>query len=313
MVPRTTFMAALLAVTGMAAAADIENQPAQMMPLASKSLLLDVANAGSRFVAVGERGHILASVDGHQWAQANVPTRATLTAVTFADAEHGWAVGHDAVILATEDGGQNWTLQNFEPDLEKPFLDVMFLSPTRGFAIGAYSLFYETIDGGESWTEHDTPARDDEWHFNAIERLNNGTLVIVGESGTVAVSRDDGESWESVPSPYAGSYFDAVAHGENGVLIFGLRGNAYRSDSTDEIAWTKVNTGTGQTLSGGTVLPSGETVIVGLNGTVLQSNDGGRSLERLPNRVGASLNSVLVNNGRLLAVGDRGTHIIELR
>jgi len=27
MVPRTTFMAALLAVTGMAAAADIENQP----------------------------------------------------------------------------------------------------------------------------------------------------------------------------------------------------------------------------------------------------------------------------------------------
>ena len=36
MVPRTTFMAALLAVTGMAAAADIENQPAQMMPLAKR-------------------------------------------------------------------------------------------------------------------------------------------------------------------------------------------------------------------------------------------------------------------------------------
>ena len=36
-------------------------------------------------------------------------------------------------------------------------------------------------------------------------------------------------------------------------------------------------------------------------------------MERLPNGVGVSLNSVLVNNGRLLAVGDRGSHIIELR
>lgn len=312
MVRRTVVMAALVAVSAMAVAAEIENKPAQIMPLASKSLILDAVHAGPRFVAVGERGHVLASVDGREWVQAEAPTRATLTAVAFADAEHGWAVGHDAVIITTADGGQNWSLQNFEPKLEKPFLDVLFLSPTRGFAVGAYSLFYETTDGGETWTEHDTPIRDDEWHFNAIERLNNGVLVIVGESGTVAVSRDEGETWESVPSPYAGSYFDAIAHGDTGVMIFGLRGNAYRADSTDEIAWTKVQTGTGQTLLGGATLPSGETVIVGLNGTVLRSVNGGRALERLPNEVGVSLNSVLVNNGRLLAVGDRGTHIIEL-
>lgn len=312
MVRCTAALTALMAVAGMASAAEVENQPAQIMPLASQSLMLDAVNAGPRFVAVGERGHVLASLDGRDWVQANVPTRATLTAVAFADANHGWAVGHDAVIVHTDDGGQTWDLQNFEPELERPFLDVLFLSEDRGFAIGAYSLFYETSDGGATWTEHDTPAREDEWHFNAITQLRNGNLVIVGESGTVAISNDEGETWESVPSPYAGSYFDAVPYGDAGVMIFGLRGNAYWSQSIDEIAWTKVRTGTGQTLLGGATLPSGEAVIVGLNGTVLKMVDNGLAMERLPNAVGVNLNSVLVNNGRLLAVGDRGSHIIEL-
>ena len=39
-----------------------------------------------------------------------MPTSVTLTAVRFADAQHGWAVGHGGVILATQDGGEQWTL-----------------------------------------------------------------------------------------------------------------------------------------------------------------------------------------------------------
>ena len=43
---------------------------------AVESLLLDVAHAGARLVAVGDRGHILYSDDnGASWAQAKVPTR----------------------------------------------------------------------------------------------------------------------------------------------------------------------------------------------------------------------------------------------
>src|SRR5690349_8937389 len=45
--------------------------------LAAKSLLLDVARAGSRLVAVGDRGHVLLSDDeGGTWRQVIVPTRA---------------------------------------------------------------------------------------------------------------------------------------------------------------------------------------------------------------------------------------------
>ena len=44
-------------------------------------------------------------------------------------------MGHDAAILHTTDGGKTWTLQNFQPELEKPFLDVLFLDNQHGFAM----------------------------------------------------------------------------------------------------------------------------------------------------------------------------------
>src|SRR6187551_1324135 len=90
---------------------DSANRPAEIEPLASSSLLLDLAVAGTRIVAVGERGHVMLSDDqGATWRQAkSVPTRTMLTAVYFADDEYGWAVGHDETILNTMDGGETWT------------------------------------------------------------------------------------------------------------------------------------------------------------------------------------------------------------
>ena len=43
---------------------DVLDTPAQMSPLASKTLMQAVARAGSRLVAVGQRGHIVVSTDG---------------------------------------------------------------------------------------------------------------------------------------------------------------------------------------------------------------------------------------------------------
>src|SRR5579859_3734540 len=73
-------------------------------------LLLDAIAVGPDIVAVGERGTILRSTDaGQSWRSATLPASATLTAVNFApDAHHGWAVGHDALILTTGDGGHVW-------------------------------------------------------------------------------------------------------------------------------------------------------------------------------------------------------------
>jgi photosystem II stability/assembly factor-like uncharacterized protein len=139
---------------------DPATAPAQIRPLAEKSLLLDVAKAANHYVAVGARGDVLLSDDAKTWRQVEVPTRATLTAVAAIDAQV-WAVGHDGMILHSADGGEHWQVQRKDPwqaadagaDPEKgaPLLDVLFLDAHRGFAIGAYSLALQTADGGENW------------------------------------------------------------------------------------------------------------------------------------------------------------------
>jgi len=85
---------------------------AAIMPLAHHSLLLDITHAGERIVTVGERGHILYSDDrGSSWTQAQVPTTQMLTAVHFANAQRGWAVGHDGLILVSDNSGKHWRIQ----------------------------------------------------------------------------------------------------------------------------------------------------------------------------------------------------------
>jgi len=91
---------------------DVLDLPARASALARYSPLLDLARAGSRLVAVGQRGHILYSDDeGRRWQQARVPVSSDLNAVTFPTPEQGWAVGGDGVVLHSQDGGASWQKQ----------------------------------------------------------------------------------------------------------------------------------------------------------------------------------------------------------
>lgn len=99
-------LAAAASGTGARNVADTLEQSAQVSTLASRSALNAAAMAGERVVVAGVRGTILYSDDqGLHWQQASVPVTVSLTAMCFADATHGWAVGHRGVILATLDGG----------------------------------------------------------------------------------------------------------------------------------------------------------------------------------------------------------------
>ena len=81
----------------------------QLVPQSQPTL--SVARAGSRLVGVGLRGLIMLSNDeGESWQQVVSPVGSDLVQVRFRDDQHGWIVGHDSVFLATEDGGQTWSV-----------------------------------------------------------------------------------------------------------------------------------------------------------------------------------------------------------
>ena len=255
-----------------------EDSPSVKMPLVAKSLLLDISQAGpNRLVAVGQRGHILISDDkGASFRQVIAPTQATLTSLFFLDEKHGWAGGHDTVILITQDGGETWQKKFYDPDRGKPVLDILFLDTSYGIAIGAYGLYLETRDGGVTWEDKYYESLDDPdmglVHFNAITRSPDGTLIIAGEAGFLARSSDSGATWEALEKNYLGSYFSALFTHKGTLIIAGLRGNAFRSTDNGN-SWERIITQTLQSINHCVQNSDGRILLSGLGSTLLISHD----------------------------------------
>ncbi len=276
-----------------------------LAPLAAESLLLDADLADSRVIAVGERGHVLLSADGGAtWTQAEVPTSRLLCAVAVHDTLEAWAVGHDAIILHTADGGLTWTIQYQDPELESPLFDLWFADRQRGLAIGAYGLCLETTDGGQTWRSRQLGEGDP--HYYSLAEGPRGTLFVAGEFGTLLRSDDRGRTWQTLPSPYHGSFFEILALADGSVLVCGLRGHLYRSEDRGE-SWQPVETGTSAALMGGRQRADGSVVLVGLSGARLTSEDGGQTfrLDQRPDRIAQS-GALELPDGELLLLSEDG-------
>jgi len=309
---------------------DPANKPAELERLAESSLLLDLARAGSRLVAVGERGHVLLSDDeGVHWRQAkSVPTRVMLTAVFFADGEYGWAVGHDETVLNTVDGGETWTRSHFAPEAQQPLLDLWFANRVSGIAVGAYGAYLTTNDGGRNWTsskfappaktaQHDGEAAPDEgdlppdYHLNRIVGVGN-RLFIAAEGGQLYRSDDRGASWRALPSPYDGSFFGLVPIRGEGLLAFGLRGHLYKSADAGD-TWMQLESHTTAMLTDGIAINDLRVIISGLAGVMLVSGDGGETFRLTQQDDRKGISAVLPGSaGAVVVAGEGGVRTLRM-
>ena len=283
------------------------SQPAR---LAFESLLLDGSVAGDRIIVVGERGHILLSNDdGLQWTQVHSPVSVLLTASHMHGAHLGFAVGHDGVILRTENGGLSWEIVHYAPEEERPLLDVWFADDKRGFAVGAFGYFLYTEDQGDSW-HHETIGEAD-YHLNVIASSADSKVYIGAETGIAYRSNNAGTDWQELTPPYSGSWFGALALNNDTVFLCGLRGSLYRSRDAGT-TWQQINTGTTATMTGMTISPNGDIFVSGLDGVLLTSRDRGESftLTQFTDRMGISRVMPLVDGGVVL-LGEFGVRRLE--
>ena len=283
------------------------------------------------------------------WAQAQVPVAVDLVAVHFPDAQRGWAVGHGGVILHTEDGGLSWRKQmdgrqlatllidHWRPlaadgeenpaaafalmDAERfqeegpgrPFLDVYFTDARTGYVAGAYNLLLRTQDGGDSWQVlSDRTDNPGGLHLNAVRVARDGRVYLAAEQGLLLQSPDPQGRFESIPTPYAGTWFGMV-ESEELILLFGLRGNAYVSGDRG-VSWRKVDTGTDSTITAGTLMPDDRVVLVTLDGALLISDDPRSEpfTSLVPDTRMALYGVAPADGASVLVVGARGVSKVDL-
>ena len=275
-----------------------------------RSVMLDVARAGTRIVAVGERGHVLLSDDdGATFRQAaGVPLDLTLTSVSFVDAKQGWAAGHGGVILHTGDGGEHWDIQHRDTAADQPLFSVYFRDREHGWASGLWSLLLATSDGGKTWTRVPlaAPAGQKRADLNLLQVFEGSDrrLFISAEQGTVLSSTDGGATWSYLSTGGAASLWAGTA-GEGATnIVAGLRGKIFRSVDGGA-SWQPVATPVEASITH--LAREGATLWAStVSGAVLRSTDDGRHwqvAQRYPSPVTAMLP---LGGGRLLAFSKQG-------
>ena len=249
------------------------------------ALLLGIASAGERLVAVGEHGLVLLSDDqGASWRQSRqgvVDT--TLSAVTFVDQHHGWAVGREEAILHSRDGGESWQLQHWQPipesGLEAVLLEVLFIDASQGFAVGANGIFMSTNDGGSTWQRTALINNSGfEPHLFDIAGGGETPLWISAEEGTLLRSDDHGRHWQEVTVPFGGSLFGVVPINNSGLLAFAMLGKAFYSPDQGG-SWLELSAATRSAWMNGRVSPNGEIMLAGYRGTLGRYRPGDETIQ----------------------------------
>jgi photosystem II stability/assembly factor-like uncharacterized protein len=309
-----TLTMTLLAWQGPAQAQDtppLKPVPAAASPMATKAAVLGSALAGSRIVTVGEHGVVLLSDDqGAHFRQArSVPLDTTLTSVSFADAQHGWAVGHWGAILRTDDGGETWRVQRLQSQEDRPLFAVHFYDAQHGLAVGLWSLALRTDDGGQTWQSATPPAAPGatkaDYNLWSLFTDAQGLTYASAEHGQVLASPDQGRTWRYLDTGYKGSLWAGVALPDGSLVVAGLRGHVLRSADHGQ-TWQAIDSGTTSSITSlavhGLKLEG-----AGLDGVVLRSDDGGAHLSSSKRPDQLALTSTLaLPQGRTLLFSAQG-------
>jgi photosystem II stability/assembly factor-like uncharacterized protein len=334
-----SLIAILLAVSGASAAwsqvGDALHRPALQVKAPAKAVLIAVAQAGARFIAVGERGLVVLSDDqGRSWRQVPCPVSVGLTMVRFSDERHGVVIGHGGTVMTTADGGESWVVrldgrklasqlqtQASTPDArqkaerliadgpDKPLLDVVLWDAKRMLVVGAYGLALHTEDGGLNWTSWmERIPNPSALHWYVARRQGN-MLLLAGEQGLLVRSADAGVQFEALPTPYKGSWFAGLLADGGRVVLAGLRGNAWSSQDFGS-TWIRLKSSLPSTITSMATDAKGRVWLASQAGVLLrQEGDSLLPLNTTPVPMPAAL--LPIGDGNLLVAGATGVRLVQ--
>lgn len=214
------------------------------------------------------------------------------------------------LILRTTDGGRIWQESVFSvssPSGEGPLRlhSISFCNPQNGWAAGS-DLIIHTVDGGQTW-ELQRSANEDEVMFS-IACVSPETAWVVGQDGLVLQTKDGGKSWSRHDSSTTNNLARVRFFDDSGWIVGGLVGKAtllrMRNSATK---WEPVPLNTSEALLDIYINGRGGW-IVGANGTILRTDDGGQTWQQEKSPTSISLTSIFfLNPGQGWIGGDKRT------
>jgi hypothetical protein len=140
--------------------------------------------------AVGNNATILHTEDGGSTWKAQNTGRGWFYSVTFPTRQSGWAVGPQGTIWHTDNGGATWKLQ--KSDTVKDLAGISYATPQSAWVVGNKGTILHTEDGGGTWKRQNSGTRAD---MLEITFLTPQVGWAVGHGGIVLHTEDGGETW----------------------------------------------------------------------------------------------------------------------
>ncbi len=269
------------------------------------------------YVAVGDNGTIVASIDGINWGLATSGTGETIHDI----ASGSWiGVGRTADpdnkgVIGRVDDYFNMTTVELDPGQELKgianngngvWIAVGFDEPTYK------PMIVKTGDDGASWS---TELLDTVADFIEIATDNNSNWIAVGQgigSAVVSTSNDNGINWDTNFLPTA-MLLNGIAYHDNGTIQRWITvGDAGTIAVTDNIGtdWTDKSLTGVDDLTDIAHNGSSNWVAVGVDSTIAVSSDNGDTWSSFAIDIGAGgtdFIGVVYGNGLWVAVGMDGT------
>lgn len=171
----------------------------QFEDLSREAPLLDVwFDNPQHGLAIGAYGAMLETTDGGQhWQDVgdrlDNPDQLHLNGITRVKDAGLFIVGEQGTLYRSSDDGQTW--QKLDSPYEGSFFGVIGTAkPQTLLAYGLRGNLYRSTDFGDTWQQVDLQAARGPLEFGLSNAtlLDDGSLVLVGNGGTVLHSSDDG-------------------------------------------------------------------------------------------------------------------------
>jgi photosystem II stability/assembly factor-like uncharacterized protein len=228
----------------------------------------------SRGWVVGDAGVVFRTTDrGTTWTEQTVPAglNAALLRIAVVDAQHLCIGGEHGVLLCSSDGGTTWNLQKFH---DIGFFDVTYTDPNNVWAVGEFATMLHSGDGGKTWQVRNGGEIGKGDPLFSIA-FNGRQALAVGLIGTSMQSSDGGQTWQTRELPIGHRSLYTLSTVPNQPGEFFAAGEQGLAALIDNGEVTSVSSGVADAIAD-SAFSSRAGMAVGLSGTLLRSDDGGR-------------------------------------